>query len=317
MRGTALSCLVLVASISFAASNLPFPSRVEGSPKNNAEPVTTSNQSASEPRGTASAPLFVQSIGTPESADETAHKHYEHYQKPTLERLMGWGTFWLAVFTLFLVIGTAVLAAITFLLWRDAVRSGFHQSNANRRSLNIARKSAEAAKVAADAATATVTTMQDIGYRQLRPYVFCAEGANYEPVFERDGQVSGYLVWFVFRNSGQTPALGTGCELQCSSQRSPIFTPHDYPERFDIGLNGEVKTGRWPIKRDAMQLCFDKKIDLTIYARVEYRSDLRAGVTHHHELCLQLIPKHNPSTLRQGSDHHISFYAYGTQNSSS
>lgn len=189
-----LVALALVCCIGFAYSQPPPPSGGKGIQKQNAHATQPNKDRASEPQGTASAPLFVQSIATPETADEAAHKHYEHHEKPTLERLMGWGTFWLAVFTLILMAATIVLAVFTFRLWRDARRTADAAASDMRESLRISQQ-------AADAATASVASL----IAAERAYVFAEITLLHFGNTTSDfGKLQGKVK---FWNYGKTPAV--------------------------------------------------------------------------------------------------------------
>lgn len=129
----ALLCLALMLPNAWAL-NPPTPSTGKSIDQQEAHSAQTKQTTPEIQRGSASHPVFVQSVPGVESPDETNHRKYEHHEKPTLERLMGWGTFWLAVFTLLLVISTAVLATFTFFLWQDSMKAF---ASANRPKIKV------------------------------------------------------------------------------------------------------------------------------------------------------------------------------------
>ena len=212
----AILCLGLLWCSAFAASNPPTPSGGRSVQKENGKIANANNQSASEPRGTASAPLFVQSLPALESAEEAAHKHYEHHQKPTLEWLMGWGTAWLAGFTLLLVIGTGVLAVFTFLLWREAGRSSVHQSRANRRSLNIARKSV-------NAATDSIALARSAYIADNRPWISVEAAVSTDLARNANGIEFG--INFLLKNHGRSPAIDVFILYELVTLKPPYTDP--------------------------------------------------------------------------------------------
>lgn len=114
-----LCCGLALASTALSASDPPSPGvRVSGK-KQHAEAGQPASNAAPDQRGTASAPLFVKGIPGEESANDAAHKEYEHHEKPTLDRWLTWSTVALSVSTFFLFFVTAALAVFTWKLWRS------------------------------------------------------------------------------------------------------------------------------------------------------------------------------------------------------
>lgn len=198
VRAPLLFCvLTLAASAVFAqaASQPPAPSgRVSGEqqqPKAS-QPVQSS---APEQRGTARAPLFIQSIPAAESASDAAHKVYEHHEKPTLDRWLTGSTVALAVFTLVLAIFTALMWVATYRLALHSKKTGDQQATDTKAALEIARDAANASKKSADASLIA-----------LRPWLSCKVEIT-EPLSFNEAGDPIFKITFIVENVGKTPAM--------------------------------------------------------------------------------------------------------------
>ena len=90
-----LSCLA-------AESNPPLPSGGKDIQKQDAKPAKDKTQSdirLYSPHGTKESPLIVEPVVIPKSKAEADHQHYEHHEKPTLDRWLTYGTVALAGIT--------------------------------------------------------------------------------------------------------------------------------------------------------------------------------------------------------------------------
>jgi hypothetical protein len=228
IRATLLYLALAVSSV-FAASNSPVPSAGKSISQQKAHSAQANQTTPEIQRGSESEPFFVQSVPGAESPDETDHKKYERHEKPTLERLMGWGTFWLAIFTLLLVIGTAVLAVFTYRLWRDARVTAAASVKDTQESLRIAAQSADAARLIARAAIGIELPI----LRILPPDMIAmsepiVDGETYGG-YVNDGLPTQYsgLGYFKCTNYGRTPAFpisfSCGWQVAATLPEPPIF----------------------------------------------------------------------------------------------
>jgi hypothetical protein len=94
----------------FAQSQNPIPSRGERSQEPKSQAAQRQENGPGQIRGTRESPFIVETLPAPKSQEEAAHEHYEHYEKPTLDR-------WITYATIGLVIVTALLAVFTYFLW--------------------------------------------------------------------------------------------------------------------------------------------------------------------------------------------------------
>lgn len=314
---TALLCLLLaIFDVCFAALNPPFPS--DGKSVSQQQSHTTQAQQTTPElqRGGASKPVFVQSVPSAESLDEANHKKYERYEKPTLERLMGWGTFWLAVFTLLLVIGTAVLAMFTYKLWRDARKTAAASVKDTQESLRIAAQSADAATLSAKAAIGIELPI----LRIIPPDLI----AMTEPIVDgetyggsvNDGLPTQYsgLGYFKCTNYGRTPAFPSsfscGWQVTAILPESPIYSGtvqinHAVvyrPEKDDT--EPATIDAHFTIEVSSQEIEAIKKGDawLWFYGRLSYEDFM--GGQHSYMFCWRWADRNPPS-----SNHPFYFFA--------
>ncbi len=99
-----------LVTLSFSAwSNPPSPSAKKDVQKENANLAGNKNETAVK-RGTKDFPFVVETLPAQKSQAQADHEHYEHHEKPTLDR-------WLTYSTIVLAVVTAALAWFTFRLW--------------------------------------------------------------------------------------------------------------------------------------------------------------------------------------------------------
>jgi hypothetical protein len=206
-----LLCFVLLMSgVCTAASNPPPPSSWEGIQKQNSKAAQAAQNPTSEQKGTEQNPIFVKSLPSPQSESDTRHKEYEHHEKPTLERFMGWGTLALAIFTGLLFVFTAGLWWVTYRLSRDAREEGKSRSREMAESIREANRAAKAmeslavsAAANSEAAIESVLVLKDRTAQQMRAYLMVTIGGGTYQEREKNlmFEVRPQLV-----NSGNTPA---------------------------------------------------------------------------------------------------------------
>lgn len=128
MRPAIATALALACKL--ALSQPPIPSGRERIQPPQASASNAASQAIAEQRGTANVPLFVQSVPSPENEEDAAHKKYERYEKPSLDRRITIGTELLALFTFLLFCFTAALWLATRRLVKDADKSAKQQLRA-------------------------------------------------------------------------------------------------------------------------------------------------------------------------------------------
>jgi hypothetical protein len=123
--------------------------REAGSPPQAHSEQPTQNASA-EPRGSSNAPFFVQVLPTPKTAEERAQEAQERRDKSSTD-------WWLTIFTGAVALFNGMLVGATVLLWKAGERqlklieaNAAEQSRDMKTSIEVAKKSADAAKAAAE-----------------------------------------------------------------------------------------------------------------------------------------------------------------------
>lgn len=203
--------IILVFFISVSAySDNPVPSSPEYTQKPNANTSNNKKKTTEEQRGTEGVPVFVKVIAADRSEEEAKHDHYEHNEKPSLDRGLTYATIALAAVT-------AILAFFTYGLWRDARRTSKQTISDMRSSIAEAARSATAMEVVA----AQQPKMQNIMYKQMRAYIAVDVGKaisqNSDLRFEADP---------IIVNTGFTPAKNVSTWIKAAIL-DPTVT-HDY-----------------------------------------------------------------------------------------
>lgn len=115
----ALFCLALLVVCPLAASNPPSAGGAISVQDQQAKNQGPNSKGASEPQSAASDSISKQSTLTSDSTED-AHKAYEYFEKPTLDRWLTWSTVGLAVFTFSLAVFTGLMWIATYRLAKDA-----------------------------------------------------------------------------------------------------------------------------------------------------------------------------------------------------
>jgi hypothetical protein len=193
-----------------------------------------------EPKGTKSAPLFVQIIPTPKTAEERAQETEERQEKTSTD-------WWLTSFTGAVAFFTLALVGATGALWYAGERQIRVMGRAARQQYEAMTESNGAARFAAEAA--------DLSARALiaaeRPHIFIKaiwpsirDGAK-APL--RDGQIANVVMLkCALQNYGRTPAIVQDLAAQLRLSRDkpagtlstipelPIILARDADHQFDI-----------------------------------------------------------------------------------
>ena len=188
VRGAVLCCALALVGSAAAALQPPAPSNGKHTQEPNASASKPASQSATEQRGTASSPLFIQSLSGPEREADAAHKKYEHHEKPTLDRWLTYSTVALALFTLLLFGFTAALWWVTLKLGRQAKADSERQATETQQSLAISKAASNAAVMS------------------LRPWLSCKVESFGPLSFDAKGDAV-FRFRFVIKNVGKTPAM--------------------------------------------------------------------------------------------------------------
>lgn len=93
-----------------ALSREPIPRGGESGKQPKAQTTEKKESSTPNVRSTKDSPVVVETLSTPKREDQTAHEHYEHHEKPFLDRLLSYAT-------VALVAVTGALAFFTYFLW--------------------------------------------------------------------------------------------------------------------------------------------------------------------------------------------------------
>lgn len=244
-----LIALALVCCFSLAFSQPSSPSGGKSIQQQNAKPSQPTHNPASEQRGTEQQPIFIKSLAGPESESDARHKEYEHHEKPTLERYMGYGTLALAFFTCALFIFTALLWRVTLQLSKDAKTSGESQSMKMGLSIAEAIRAATAMEEVAKATKDNAVLMQGVMHRQMRAYISVDLGeAFYQDANFKFGSKP------VFENTGFTPARKV-C-YWVSADILPSDTPADFS--FPVGNSMVTDVGMSPRQKYVVNGVVDK-----------------------------------------------------------
>jgi hypothetical protein len=187
----------------FAASERPASSRKASVERESASSSQPAQPRVDEPRGTASAPIFVQSIPGPQSEFDSAHFQYERQEKPALDRRLTISTEFLAFFTLVLAIFTALMWVATYKLAKHAKTTGDDQSTKMAASIAEATRASAAQEGLVRATVDNAQFMQGVMRKQMRAYLIVeSNGGFYQDATKR------FEVKPKLSNSGFTPAIG-------------------------------------------------------------------------------------------------------------
>ena len=247
VRAAQLCCAIAMAGSAPAASDPPPPSGWESAKKPHASAgaaVSLASQSAPEQRGSASAPLFVQTIPAAESAADATHKEYERHEKPALDRRLTVGTEFLAAFTFLLFCFTAALWWVTYRLSKDARDASARQAWDMQNSLRIAGDMVCAANESATAATKSARIAGESAVRQQRAYVNVFKVfASWHP--DATDKLRPITITVETRNAGQTPAHKVfGWMNSKNSKEMPLDFPRPsqdgQPQSVGLQAPGQV-----------------------------------------------------------------------------
>ena len=192
-------------------------------------------------------------------------------------------------------LGEAILAFITVLLWlatRDLVR-----------------------------------TSREISHQQLRAFVV-AKGFSQAGNIHRNANGQPYIrewvFWYDIENMGLTPATGMKAWIQyqilpISENREPHFEWIGEGNTGVIGPRGAGKSGYCPIPLAAMVDLWERKVEIYLAGRVEYRDVFDPSIVHHHEQCAMLDLVRHPADVEMepGAEKNLArviMRIYGPQN---
>jgi hypothetical protein len=219
----------------------------------------------------------------------------------------------LCLATVGLMIYTAGLYRATVKLSRDAEATADMQRADTLRALVASESSAKSAERSTEIASQSMITSQ-------RALLFW-KGFNFGYNTQQDDLV-GYVLWAEAQNHGLTPALEVRVTIQITRVNSnfdgvPIFDP-----QFKEGTSSIVapqmgaRTTMTPIPMKDLVDCFEGKVRIYAWCRVEYCDVFSSQFLHHHEQCVELDLIHDPSCQPpEGHSPYLRFKAAGTQNS--
>lgn len=151
---------------------------------------------------------------------------------------------------------------------------------------------------------------EKVSQTQLRAFVIAkgfSQAANLHP--DNNGQlcVREWVFWFDIENVGLTP--GTGLKawikhqvLSVSKDQEPHFEWIGEANTGVIGPRGTGKSSYYPIPLATMIDLWERRVEVYLGARVEYRDVFNPSVVHHHEQCVMLDLVRHPADVERGPD---------------
>lgn len=179
-----------------------------------------------------------------------------------------WAVFWVVIGTA--LSGAGLVALLTAL-------------GQTERSLREAREANEIAR--------------DVAQRQLRPYVTVCHN-TIEQTFADNGAVSGYDFAVVWKNAGQTPAVGAIARINLLHLATDIPQDFDYPDFVPFTGNAKSVIGPGLDLVTPFSIAVDDLqrpgVHTYIYAWIEYTDMLEPGLRRRTEVCYRMIFQTNP-----------------------
>lgn len=160
---------------------------------------------------------------------------------------------------------------------------------------------------------------------QLRAFVF-AKGFSQGPnVFLDKGPpyIKEWVFWYDIENVGLTPATDVkawikSMILPISKNGEPNFEWTGEGNTAIIGPKGTGKSGFCPVPLQAMVDLWERKVEIYLAGRVEYRDTFNPRVVHHHEMCVMLDLTRHPADVESPETKNsprVIIRVYGKQNS--
>ena len=248
--------------------------------KEHPNPETTETKKApeDEQRGSDKSPFTVKVLPTPDAEAKAAKEEGHRQEKASDDKWIMRSTVWLAFVTTILAGVTTGLWVATYRLASDAKNAAKRQAREMKISLGIAKRSANAATKAADAAERTVNTMKDIAERQLRAYVSVATAEIHD-------LTAGFTprAHLVVRNSGQTPAYdligisGMAMAVSWDALTPPSSEPIEVTA---TSLAAGAPTDQFisaprPLKAGEREALIDGSKTLWVYGKMRYRDTFK------------------------------------------
>jgi len=219
--------ILLLTMWEAAQSQEPTPTPSVASQQLKSQLAKTHKRAAANPSGTDRNPFVVKSIEAEKTPERTEQERSEQEESAANERRL---TTW----TIVLAVATCILVLIA----GGQLRMFWIQLGLIRESLVDTKEVADAAKISADAAEQTVSTMKDTAQKQLRAHVFPEVGdisnvANPLPHhvvpnpnhaginFPRVGPIASVVI----KNFGQTPAYEVIHWMNIHLQEFPLRNP--------------------------------------------------------------------------------------------
>ncbi|MFH0344874.1 MAG: hypothetical protein ACHBNF_22735 [Chromatiales bacterium] len=277
--------LVVVAHV-FAAEQSqqppPAPSETIQQPNTNPE---QNGKSTNYNQNDSALILTTKKLIPPNTANQQAAENPEHQENYASAE------WWLVYLTAALCTVTAGLAIFTAFLW--------------------------------GATKKIVKSSEQIARQQMRAFVF-AKGFN-SAIDSSDGKkIRNYLFSATYENVGITPGTDARYWIKKikvatgNKEEVPKFIADDVTSATVMGPRSMAETGFLLIPLQEMIEIWERKINVFIWSRVEYRDIFDSSVLHHHEQCARIELIHEPSTLPP-SNHsaYVRFPVCGPQNTTS
>jgi hypothetical protein len=234
MRALIAVVILLSSALAIGALNPEAPTPPIGSQQQQAKAKKSQPISSADQRGTEQAPLVVKTLPSEHAHTKTDEERTHEQDKATDDRILTISTAALAFITLVLAFYTGKLWNATVVLGKDAKETSERQAREMRDSLEITKKSV-------DAAERTAKIMEDTAERELRAYV-CVESST-----GADSREDPSWPTFIInlKNFGKTPAFDVVTWMGVSVQDYPATkfpSPPDEEPRCRNMLGPECKT---------------------------------------------------------------------------
>lgn len=253
--------------------------------------------------------LSILLFSIPCSAAELANQNYFGHE---------WALVWL---TLGLFIATAILAWYTAGLYKATVKlSEDAQVGVKQQRLDTLRALAAAEQSGAAAERSAEISSRALSVAQ-RAFVFFKGFANSIDI--QPAGLAGYFLYCDFENVGTTPATDVRIVVRVRVVRGQT---HQVPY-FETDMGDQPKGVMGPKNRATSMLrhvpvrdlidCWNEKVEIYAWARIEYRDLFTPDVLHHHEQCVRFNFIHDPSTPPPPNHApYVQYIVAGSQNTS-
>jgi hypothetical protein len=298
LRGLPALAIWILASLPAVYAQEPSAGGPDSSQETHANQPT--QQPGAEPRGTADAPMFVQVIPAPKSAQERDHEAEDREEKREADRWLVRWTAALFFATFGLIVATGVLGYFAYRQLRDM-----------KASIAVAGDAAEAAKKSAKIAEDALISTE-------RAFVFLED---FDPNWSVQPRGSALQFGFFnikprWRNNGTTPTRNMAIAVNWTHREGdlPAHIPGTYaeePVRMFLGPQATEWSEAIRIPGNIATDALYERTHIFIWGRVDYEDVFNGTAPHFTEWCYRLRFV-NPA----GGNIQTQFVAFGSYNRS-